>query len=261
MIGAIVGDIIGSPYELNNIGRTDFPLFSPHSRFTDDTVLTVAVSDVLLNGGNYHAVLQDYTRRYADAGFSKRFWTWALEMDPEPLASFGNGSAMRVSPIAWAFDDEASVLAEAERSALPSHAHPEGIKGAQAVALAVFLARIGNTKVQIRESVARRFNYDLSRSLEEIRATYRFDATCQGSVPQALIAFLESESYEDAVRKAISLGGDSDTIACMAGSVAEAYYGGVPEPLQEQALALLDPLLREVLEKFRERMVLPRMRA
>jgi len=261
MIGAIVGDIIGSPYELNNIRHTDFPLFGPHSRFTDDTVLTVAVADVLLNGGSYHAVLQDYTRRYADAGFSKRFWTWALEMDPEPLASFGNGSAMRVSPIAWAFDDEATVLAEAERSALPSHSHPEGVKGAQAVALAVFLARTGNTKEQIRESVAQRFNYDLGRSLEDIRPTYRFDATCQGSVPQALIAFLESESYEDAVRKAISMGGDSDTIACMAGSVAEAYYGGVSETLQDQALALLDMPLRNLLEQFHKCMVLPRLRS
>lgn len=261
MIGAIVGDIIGSPYELNNIRHTDFPLFGPHSRFTDDTVLTVAVADVLLNGGNYHTVLQDYTRRYADAGFSKRFWTWALEMDPEPLASFGNGSAMRVSPIAWAFDDEATVLAEAERSALPSHSHPEGVKGAQAVALAVFLARTGNTKEQIRESVAQRFNYDLGRSLEDIRPTYGFDATCQGSVPQALIAFLESESYEDAVRKAISMGGDSDTIACMAGSVAEAYYGGVSETLQDQALALLDMPLRNLLEQFHKCMVLPRLRS
>lgn len=261
MLGAIVGDIIGSPYEHNNIKHTEFPLFGRHSRFTDDTVLTVAVADVLLNGGNYHDVLQNYTRRYADAGFGGRFWTWALEMDSEPLGSFGNGSAMRVSPVAWAFDDEDSVLAEAERSALPSHGHPEAIQGAQAVALAVFLARTGSSKALIRNEISQRFDYDLSRHLDDIRPTYGFDVSCRGSVPQALMAFLGSESYEDAVRKAVSLGGDSDTIACMAGSVAEAYYGGVPEPLQEQALALLDPSLRGVLEKFLERMVLPRMRA
>lgn len=250
MIGAIAGDIIGSVYEAHNITITDFPLFDRHCRFTDDTVLTVAVADCLLHGKDYGREFREYFLRYPRAGYGSGFRHWAGSPEKGPYQSMGNGSAMRVSPVGWAFNCLEDVLAEAERSAEVTHNHPEGIKGAQAVAAAIFLARSHASKDDIKDFITRTFDYRLDESIDEIRKNYRFDATCPGSVPQAIRAFLESEGYEDALRKAISIGGDSDTIACMAGGIAEAFYGGVPQEITDFALERLDSSLRGVVTEF-----------
>ena len=250
MIGAIAGDIIGSVYEAAPIKRTDFPLFSPASQFTDDTVLTIAVAAAILDDRPYGDVLRDFGQRYPDAGYGGSFLTWLVTPDAGPYASWGNGSAMRVSPVGFAYADEVSVLEQAGRSAAVSHDHPEGIKGAQAVALAVFLARRGATKDSLRVTLERRFGYDLRRTVDEIRPSYRFDVSCQGSVPEAIVAFLDSADWESAVRNAVSLGGDSDTQACIAGAIAEAFYGGVPSSVREQVRARLPADLREVADRF-----------
>lgn len=254
MLGAIAGDVIGSVYEGKKhwmAARTaDFqPLFAPKARFTDDTVLTVAVADWLLHGGDLAELLKDYYGRYPGAGYGGEFRRWAASDDAEPYGSWGNGSAMRVSPVAWAFDTLAEVLHAAKESARVTHNHAEGIKGAQATAAAVFLARSGVDKWELRDEVERRFHYDLSFTLDDIRPTYAFDASCKGTVPQAMVAFLESSDFESAVRLAISLGGDCDTLACIAGGVAGAYYG-VPGPIREQVLARLDEPLKEIVAKF-----------
>lgn len=250
MIGAIAGDIIGSVYERHNIKHTDFPLFRPHSRFTDDTVLTVAVADSLLTRTAYAKNFKAYCRAYPSRGYGFNFYLWATSQDEGPYGSLGNGSAMRVSPVAYACDTIGAVLLEAKRSAEVTHNHPEGIKGAQAVASAIFLARTGNTKEEIKSYIERNFGYDLDEPLDEIRKYYTYDVTCPGSVPQAFRAFLESDDFEDAVRKAISIGGDSDTIACIAGSIAHAYYGTVPEHIRSQVWELLDDHLRQVVNRF-----------
>ncbi|MBN1372184.1 MAG: ADP-ribosylglycohydrolase family protein [Anaerolineaceae bacterium] len=259
MIGAIAGDVIGSIYERkgSKIKKENFPLFSPGCRFTDDSLLTIAVADAILNGGGYGPTIQAYAQRYPDAGFGGMFRAWMWAQNPKPYNSFGNGSAMRVSPVAWAFETEEDVLREAERSAAVTHNHPEGIKGAQATALAVFLARQKTGKEEIRLEINARFGYDLYQSLAEIRPRYSFDSSCQGSVPQAMIAFLDSSSVEDAIRKAISLGGDSDTLAAIAGSIAEAYYGGVPREIAARAMNALDDDLRRVVEQFTQRYGVP----
>jgi len=250
MLGAIAGDIIGSRFEGSPCKSKGFELFSPHSRFTDDSVLTVAMAESLMTGTPYWQNLKAYFRRYPHAGYGGSFAVWAASSSSQPYYSFGNGSAMRVSPIGWYFDQSEEVLHQAERSAAATHNHPEGIKGAQAVALAVFLARNRSSREEIREDIQSRFGYDLTRSLETIRPGYRFDVTCQGSVPEALIAFLEADDYEDAVRNAVSLGGDSDTQACMAGSVAEAFFGGVPKDIARAALSRLDNHLRQSVDRF-----------
>jgi ADP-ribosylglycohydrolase len=250
MLGGIAGDIIGSIYEHRGIRTKDFPLFDPRCRFTDDSVLTVAVADVLLHGGSYTEKIREYFHRYPDAGYGDSFRLWAKSNDPNPYGSYGNGSAMRVGAIGFAFDDLKSVLAEAKRSAEVTHNHPEGIKGAQAVAAAVFLARTTKNKQEIRSYVERQFAYNLSDTLDLIRPHYRFDVTCQGSVPQALICFLESTDFEDAIRNAVSLSGDSDTQACIAGTVAHAFYGGVPPEIEQEALSRLDEPLGEIVREF-----------
>lgn len=250
MIGAIAGDIIGSVYERHNIRRTDFPLFHPHSRFTDDTVLTVAVADALLTGTEYAKKFKAYWRAYPSRGYGFNFYLWAASEDEGPYNSLGNGSAMRVSPVGYACDTLGAVLLEAKRSAEATHNHPEGIKGAQAVASAVYLARTGNTKAEIKSFVEHNFGYYLDEPLDEIRKYYTHDVTCPGSVPQAIRAFIESDDFEDAVRKAISIGGDSDTIACIAGSIAHAFYGTVPEHIKSPVWELLDDYLRQVVMKF-----------
>jgi len=255
VLGAIAGDVIGSVHEAVGTKTKRFPLFVPESRFTDDTVLTVAVAEALLTDGDYGSALRRWGRRYPDAGYGWRFWCWLNTPEPKPYGSFGNGSAMRVSPVAWAFDTEAEVLREAERSALPTHDHHEGIRGAQATALAILLARQGAGQAEIAREIARRFGYDLSFSVSGIRREYRFDETCQGSVPQALVAFREGADFEDCVRNAVSLGGDADTLACIAGSVAEPFFGGVPDPIASAALERLDVRMRNVLEEFRRRFV------
>lgn len=250
MIGAIAGDIIGSVYEYCSIKRKAFPLFHTPCRFTDDTVLTVAVADAILRGRPYVESIREIGRRYPDAGYGGAFIRWLYSDDPRPYNSWGNGSAMRVSPVGFAFATEEMVLDHARMTAEISHNHPEGIKGAQATALAVFLARTGSGKERIRELVAHQFGYDLGRTLDEIRPRYSFDISCQGTVPEAIIAFLDSASYEDAVRNAVSLGGDSDTLACITGGIAEAYYGGVPQEIRDRVRKLLTPDLWEITETF-----------
>ena len=250
MIGAIAGDIIGSVYEWENIKTTEFDLFHPLVRFTDDTVLTVAVAEHLLDGTSLAETLKRYYRNYPHAGYGGLFHRWARSDDPEPYNSFGNGSAMRVSPVGFAAASLEDAMRRATHVAEVTHNHPEGIKGAQAVAGAIYLARTGAGKDAIRDFVTSTFGYDLSETLDDIRPHYDFDVTCQGSVPQAIIAFLESDDFEDAVRKAISIGGDSDTIACITGGIAQAYYGGVPQPIVERVFGILDAPLAEIAQRF-----------
>lgn len=254
MIGAIAGDIIGSVHEAIAWARKskEFPLFLDGSSFTDDSVLTIAVADCLLTGADYVDKFHKYTRRYKDAGFGPDFKRWVEAKSREPYHSWGNGSAMRVSAVAYARDDVDAVLEEARRSAEVTHDHPEGIKGAEATALAVFMARTGEPKEDIREEIQSRFGYDLQRTCDEIRPDYDFDLSCQGTVPEAIVAFLDSTGYEDAVRLAISLGGDADTLACIAGGIAGAFYG-VPPDIETQAMSRLARPLRKVVDEFRER--------
>lgn len=252
MLGAIAGDIIGSRFEHAAFKTTHFRLFHPACRFTDDTVLTVALADSLLHGIPYVELLRTYYRAYPRAGYGSNFHQWARSEDPRPYNSWGNGSAMRVSPVGFAFDRLEEVLDQAKRSAEVTHDHPEGIKGAQAVASAVFLARTGRSKEQIKNYVESSFGYDLGTPLDEIRPRYCFEVSCQHSVPQAIRSFLESRDFEHAVRLAISLGGDSDTLACMAGGIAQAFYGGVPEPIRQVVFERLDDRLGDLTRKFTE---------
>jgi ADP-ribosylglycohydrolase len=250
MLGAIAGDIIGSVYERKPIKTTQFPLFHPLCRFTDDTVLTVALADSLLHGTPYVELLKRYYRSYPEAGYGGSFHQWAQSERSDPYYSWGNGSAMRVSPVGFAGGTLEEVLDQARRSAEVTHDHPEGIRGAQAVATAVFLARTGQTKEQIKGHVESTFGYDLEKSLDEIRPRYTFEVSCRHSVPQAIRAFLESEDFESAVRLAISLGGDADTLACMAGGIAQAYYRGVPEAIASRVYEILDDHLGDMTRKF-----------
>jgi ADP-ribosylglycohydrolase len=252
MIGAIAGDIIGSIYEHRPIKIKDFPLFGQDCRFTDDTVLTVAIADAILNNRPYDESLRNIGRRYLQAGYGKSFFRWLIAEDSQPYNSWGNGSAMRVSPVGFAFSSQEDVLLQAKMTAAVTHSHPEGIKGAQATALGIFQARMGFGKEQIRTRIAEEFNYDLNRTVDEIRPTYSFDISCQGTVPEAIIAFLDSVSYEDAIRNAVSLGGDSDTLACITGGIAEAFYGGVPDDIREQTLDRLPTDLCEIVNNFKK---------
>ncbi len=231
MLGAIAGDVIGSVFEGRPIKSAAFPLFEPDSSYTDDTVLTVAIVDAILKKRDYGAALRDFGRRYPDAGYGMHFRAWLFASDAAPYNSFGNGAAMRVSPVGLAFDSVDEVLDEAGRTAAVTHNHPEGIKGAQATALAVFLARMGSSKEAVRQDVSMLFGYDLDRRLDDIRPGYHFDVSCQGSVPESIIAFLESHDFESAVRNAISLGGDADTMACIAGAIAQAFYKTIPKEI------------------------------
>ncbi len=257
MIGAIAGDIIGSVYENYPIKTKDFPLFHARCNFTDDTVLTVAVADAILRNRPYVDSIRQVGRRYPGAGYGGSFARWLHSDNARPYNSWGNGSAMRVSPVGFAFASEEDVLEQARMTAEITHNHPEGIKGAEATALAVFLARTGQGKVNIKARIQEQFGYDLDRTLSEIRPSYSFDVSCQGPVPEAIIAFLDSESYEDAVRNAVSLGGDSDTLACITGGIAEAFYGSIPEVIRAKVQELLTPDLWEVTEAFCRRYRLP----
>lgn len=252
MLGAICGDVIGSVYERYNYKGKDFPLFKEGVRFTDDTVLTIAVADAVMNGRDYAEVFREYAKRHPLAGYGGTFVSWVDNPEMGPYNSWGNGSAMRVSPIGWLFNTLEEVEREAEKSASVTHNHPEGIKGAQAVAAAIFMARNGSVKSEIKKYVEQRFGYNLNRTLDEIRPIYEFDVSCQGSVPEAIIAFLESDDYESCVRGAISIGGDSDTIAAIAGSIAEAYYGNIPEEILDGALSLVfkDEKFQSIVEQF-----------
>jgi ADP-ribosylglycohydrolase len=256
MLGVIAGDIIGSVYESAGLqGKApkskEFPLFQPDSRFTDDTVLTVAVADALMAKADYVDAFHSYFFHYPNAGYGGSFIGWAMACSREPYNSWGNGSAMRVAPVAYFFNSLDDVLAEARRCADVTHNHPEGVRGAQATAAAIFLARDGRTKEDIRAYVANQFGYDFSRTLDEIRPGYSFDVSCQGSVPQSLLAFLEATDFEDAIRNAISLGGDTDTMAAIAGGVAEVFFGGVPEAIEREVTARLDDRIRSVVSRFK----------
>lgn len=252
MIGAIVGDIIGSCFEHSPTKYTDFKLYSRRSQFTDDTVLTVAVADWVLNGGQLRDYFYDYVVRYPDAGYGRTFLTWALGRDSEPYGSWGNGSAMRVSPIGYARDSLSDVLLLAEETAAVTHNHPDGILGALAVAGCVFVARTDGTKDDVRRFIDAEIGYDLSTPINNIRQFYSFDVSCAGSVPQAIRAFLESTSVEHAIRLAVSLGGDSDTMACIAGAIAEPFFGGVPDALWRPACKRLDGKLNDKISAFRD---------
>jgi ADP-ribosylglycohydrolase len=253
MLGAIAGDVIGSVHEHSGTKTKNFPLFVEASQFTDDTVLTVAVAERLLRGGSYVDWYHEYFHAYPEAGYGSSFIHWAEHRCREPYYSWGNGAAMRVSPIGIACNTLEEVVAQARASAEVTHNHPEGIRGAQATAAAVFLARSGYTKADIKTYIEQEFGYCLSERLDDIREHYCFDVSCQGSVPQSIIAFLEADGFEDAVRNAISLGGDADTMACIAGGIAEAFFGGVPDEIASQTLAVLDERLRNVVGEFQER--------
>lgn len=224
MLGAVIGDIAGSRFEFDNYRHTDFDIFSPDSDFTDDTICTVAIADWVLQGcnDNLASILQGWCRAYPcpKGAYGGRFSQWIEWKDPEPYNSWGNGSAMRVSAVGWAFATLEETLHFAEQSAIITHNHPEGIKGAQAVAAAIFWARTGIVKAQIKENITRQFSYDLSQSCDQIRPHYHFNESCQETVPQAITAFLESDDFEHAIRLAVSLGGDSDTLAAITGSIA-----------------------------------------
>ncbi len=253
ILGAVAGDVIGSVYEARNIKTTNFPLFSPGSDFTDDTVLTVAAADAILNRKDFAETFWNYGRRYSNRGFGGMFLHWLREMHLQPYGSFGNGSAMRVSPAGFACDTLDETLGLARQSAEVTHNHPEGIKGAQATAAAIYLARTDVSKEKIRGEITGIFGYDLDFTLDEIRPHYEFDVTCQGSVPQAIVAFLESSDIEDAIRLAISIGGDSDTIACIAGGIASAYYRHIPDHIVEQVHQVLPDEFMDTITRFDEK--------
>lgn len=253
MIGAIAGDIIGSVYEFGITKSEDFPLFCPESTFTDDTVMTIAVADCILTGKGYAAALKEWGRLFPHAGYGGMFGRWLRSDDSKPYNSFGNGSAMRVSPVGFAFDSLDKVLEEARKSAEVTHNHPEGIKGAQATAAAIFLARSGKDKKEIKDYIEATFKYDLSATLAEIRPGYSFNETCQETVPQAVTAFLESSSYEDAVRKGISMGGDSDTIGCITGGIAQAFYKTIPDNIIKESKHRLAKELLIIVDQFNAR--------
>jgi ADP-ribosylglycohydrolase len=254
MIGAIAGDIIGSPYEFQPHKSVEFRLFDPECRFTDDTVLTVATAFSLMTDGDYAENYRIFGRLYPMAGYGSSFKKWLVGDDAAPYGSWGNGSAMRVSPVGFLLDDEAAVLREAGRSAAVTHDHPEGIKGAQAVAMAVFLARGGADPETLRAELTARFGYDLARTPDGIRPGYGFDVSCQGSVPEALVCALAAADWTEAVRLAVSLGGDADTQACIAGAVAQARFGGVPEDVDSRARGHLPDNLLEIVVDFEARL-------
>jgi ADP-ribosylglycohydrolase len=261
MLGGIIGDICGSIYEWKN-RKTETPdeidLANPDCFFTDDTVLTLATAEVCLGGKpDYPSAYRAWGLRHFDAGYGGAFRQWLQREDAGPYNSWGNGSAMRVGPVGWVFDTLDDTLAEARRSSEATHNHPEGIKGAQAVAAAIFLARSGRSKSEIGNFVKKSFGYDLDRTLNAIRPGYRFDVSCQGSVPEAIIAFLESRDFAHAIRLAISIGGDSDTIACITGSIAEAFYGEIPAELAAMAKDRLTPEMRALTRAFLEKYAHP----
>lgn len=253
MIGAITGDIVGSVYEFNNVTSKDIQLFTENSFFTDDSVLTIALADTILTGTPYVENLKRFYDWYPVAGYGGRFQLWAQSNQPEPYNSWGNGAAMRISPVGFAYDDLNTVLSKAEEFTAITHNHPEGIKGGQATAAAIFLARTGTTKKELRHYIETQFGYDLSRHVDEIRPSYKFDESSQGTVPQAIRAFLDSTDFEDAIRTAISLGGDSDTLACITGGIAQSFYGGVPMWIQNAVYSILDERLGAITQRFIEK--------
>lgn len=260
VLGAIVGDVAGGAYEGRGSKALEFDLFPQGARFTDDTVCTLAIADALMRldpdsdavtaAGVLVASLREVCGAHLDAGYGGRFYGWLRSAAPKPYGSFGNGSAMRVSPAVAFAGSEADVLEWAERTAAVTHDHPEGVKGAQATAWASFQAARGADKAAIRAGVGRLFGYDLSAGIAAVREAAVFDVTCQVSVPEAITCFLDADGYEESIRNAISLGADTDTQAAIAGSIAEAFYGGVPGELADVALGLLTPDLREIIDRW-----------
>lgn len=279
-LGAIIGDTIGSVYEFANTKRTDFPLFSPDSNYTDDSIMTIAVADWLANTDRTQEALEEKMVSWAKhfpcpmGGYGGGFLRWLFT--PEKLAdydengnykntentkrhpynSWGNGSAMRASACGWAANSIEEALDLGKRSAEITHNHPEGIKGAQAVAVAINMARKGESKEAIREYIERTFDYDLHHTCEEIRPSYHWEASCQGTVPQAIIAFIDSHDFEDAIRLAVSLGGDSDTLACITGGIAQAYYKEIPESILSEMRSRLPQAFWDVMEKMEEKVTI-----
>lgn len=260
MYGAILGDMIGSSYEFDMGDKTKaFPLFPRGSCFTDDTVMTIAVAEAFLDAqpdGDEAWIrrrlicsMQKYGKLYPHAGYGGMFRHWLESGDPQPYGSYGNGSAMRVSAVAWIYDDLETVRGMARLSAEVTHNHPEGIKGAEATASAIYLARTGKSKNEIKTYIVENFGYDLSRTCDEIRPGYHHVESCQETVPEAITAFLEGESFEDVIRTAVSLGGDCDTLTCIAGAMAEGFYG-VPEALKQECRTRLDQKLLDMLARF-----------
>ena len=261
MLGAILGDIIGSPYEFNSGKIKDFPLFTNSNRLTDDSLMTIAVGCACVNASLYDEddfkekvayYMRLIGRQYRDAGYGGRFYNWLFDDREGPYKSFGNGSGMRVSPVAYAGNTLEEVERLAKWSAEVTHNSMDGISGAQAIASATFLARTGKSKDEIREYISKNF-YNLDFTLDYIRPFYSFDVTCLGSVPHAIVCFLESESFEDAIRNAVSLGGDGDTIGAMAGAIAEAYYG-IPDELQEKAFEYMDETVQEYYYEYADQL-------
>lgn len=263
MLGAILGDMIGAPYEFDRSPKVkEFPLFSRGTKFTDDSVMTVAVADALINvkeGADDTGIkkalvdsMQKWGHRYPNAGYGGMFYRWLRTSDPKPYGSYGNGSAMRVSAAGWLYDTLEETRRIARLSAEVTHNHPEGIKGAEAIASAIFMARMGRSKDEIKAFIVREYGYDLTRTCDEIRPGYHHVETCQQTVPEALTAFFEGEDFEDVVRTAVSLGGDCDTLTCIACSVAEAFYG-VPEFMREECLKRLPEDMAGVIEEFEKK--------
>ena len=254
MLGALAGDIIGSPYEFYNTKSMDFELFTEWTKFTDDSVMTLAVAKWLIEDAEHSArhlirCMQELGRRYPGAGYGGNFDWWLRQENPQPYNSWGNGTGMRVSPVGLYAKTLDDALELAEISASVSHNHPEGIKGAQAIAASVFLCKDGKSKQEIKEYVEETFGYNLSRTIDDIRPNYYFDVSCQGSVPEAIIAFLEGNSFEEVIRLAISIGGDSDTIGCMAGAIAACRYP-IPDDIAKRCDSLLTEDLRDIKDRF-----------
>lgn len=254
MLGAIVGDIVGSVYEFHNTKDYNFHMFTPRSRFTDDTVMTCAVTKWLTTDDSHSkdslvSCMQELGQKYPNAGYGGRFMNWLFLDNPQPYGSWGNGSGMRVSPVGYYAKSLDEAMELAKTSAEVTHNHPEGIKGAQAIASAVFLARQHTPKAEIKDYVAKTFGYDLDRTIGDIRPSYTYDVSCMGSVPEAVIAFLEGKDFEDTVRLAVSIGGDSDTIGAMAGGIAQAAYG-IPESIAGYCYETLTPELRKIMDDF-----------
>ncbi len=255
LLGGIAGDIIGSIYEFNPVRFKDFELFKSNSTYTDDTVMTIANAEWLLSKGVLMDIMRKYGHKYPGAGYGGMFYDWLKSRCPKPYNSFGNGSAMRVSPVGWAIDTLEETLEAAKQSAEITHNHPEGIKGAQATAACIFMARTGKSKQEIKEYVETKFGYDLSRTCNEIRPTYQFNESCQGTVPESIIAFLESTDFESAIRLTVSLGGDADTMGAITGAIAEAYYNVIPEHIKNEVLKRLPEEFINVLGEFYNRFI------
>ena len=257
ILGSIIGDTVGSVYEFNNHKSVDFPLFDPECDYTDDSILTVAVAKWLVTDKKHtleklDECLVDFTRRYPDpmGSYGTGYWAWSRSKNRKPYNSWGNGSAMRVSAVGWAFDTLQETLEIAKRSAEITHNHPEGIKGAQATAAAIYLARTGKSKQEIKDYITATFGYDLTRTCDDIRPKYHFDGSCQGTVPEAMTAFFDSTDFESAIRLGVSLGGDTDTLVCITGGIAEAFYKKIPQAITDKILSMIPQEFKDILGEF-----------